>query len=267
MCYSAVIKQDLSNKFDIFGEALDTYNRRKWTQEKKVNPITQKPLKTVSETGRFFPHSLAPIFFVDAKGKVQVESAIYSAWLPPGMDPHKYSSYNARRDNLQSSFWKSAFGHHHGFMILAGFSEWVTVKDLLLAGVISIGEVKAEFEAQAEARKQKILEAGKKYAATKTEKLDPRFRNIIIDFIPDQQTDIYVPVIFNEVGGMKAFAMVTDDPLPEVASAGHDRTPIMLTLKAISDWIHPEGKTVKELDAILDQRAPVHFKHQLLKAA
>ena len=258
MCYSALIKKEMKELPELFDPRfIKQWNAVSGFSDTKSNPFTGKPFKSMDEDGRFFPHYLTKIAFIE-NGHLKVGPAVYSAWLPDGLDPHKYTSYNARRDNITSKFWSSCFGKHHGFIVLAGFSEWVEVKDLLQAGKISAEEVASKFSSLIEARKNRVLASGKKYTLTKVERTDARFRKIIIDFAPDNE-QIFVPVVYNTAKGIKGFAILTDDPLPEVAAAGHDRTPIMLTKEAIWDWIHPEGKSIPELLAILERRANTRF--------
>ena len=38
----------------------------------------------------------------------------------------------------------------------------------------------------------------------------------------------------------RSFAMVTDEPPPEVAAAGHDRCPVFLNSTKIEAWLQPE---------------------------
>lgn len=267
MCYSALIKKHMKqfglSRFD--QEFLDAWNAHEQIDETKVNPFSNKPFKSHSADGRFFPQYITQIAFME-NGKLSVGKAVYSVWLPEGMDPYKYTSYNVRKDNITSRFWAECFGVHHGFIVLSGFSEWVEVKDLLRANLVTLNEVVARFDAMISTRKERVLASGKKYSLTKVEKSDPHFRKIIIDFeLPDEEP-IFVPVIFNIRNGIRGFAMVTDDPLPEVEEAGHDRTPIMLTPEAINEWVRPEGKSVSDLLSILERRANLHFRHKISTA-
>ena len=107
----------------------------------------------------------------------------YGAYPPAHiLDPKKYTSFNARRDNLTSRFWSEAFLKHHGFIVLDGFYEWVTVKDLLNAGVVKLADIEKEFSRQSAERKEKILADGRKWKPTPTENKNPVDRQIIIEF-------------------------------------------------------------------------------------
>ena len=40
----------------------------------------------------------------------------------------------------------------------------------------------------------------------------------------------------------KSFAIITDEPRPEVQAMGHDRSPIFLDQNQISSWLNPKDK-------------------------
>jgi putative SOS response-associated peptidase YedK len=62
-----------------------------------------------------------------------------------------------------------------------------------------------------------------------------------------------------------SFAAVTDEPEPEVAAAGHDRTIINLKPENAEAWLTPQGRTTDELMALFDDKR--HPYYELLKAA
>lgn len=263
MCYSALIKRDveaLGMKFGaiVIREQIDDYLEASSRDPKHFPPFAD----------RIYPGHYAPVIF-QKDGKRVIEVMRYGAYPHSNVrNPQKYTTFNARRDNLTSSFWSEAFLKHHGFAVLEGFYEWVAVKDLLKAGVVTLNDVEAEFKKQAEERKQKILAQDKKYKATPTELKDPMFRQIIIEFKPKNQKDLLVPVIFSEKtledGRLdKGFAIVTDEPLPDVAEAGHDRSPVMLSDNAIEQWLDPSSFSPKEEDAILESASVPSFFHCL----
>ncbi len=268
MCYSALVaqqRQDLEKDgFEAIWqtEAFDSY----------AKAVAQDPKRFPPLAPRIFPGHYAAVTFA-AEGDGRIEPMRYSAY-PPSHIPHpeRYTTFNARRDNLGSAFWAQGFRQHHGFVVLQGFYEWVAVKDLLAAGVVELAAVKAEFERQALERKTRILAQGKKWKPTPTEQKDPRFRRIVIEFKPAPGGNLLVPVIFTE-GVLEdgtvdlGFAIVTDDPPPEVAAAGHDRCPVVLDQAGIAAWLAPAGKSAEELDAILGRQARPSFEHTLAIAA
>ena len=265
MCYSAMVRQDLKYLERNFGatwvrEQIDDYLRMVAQDQKRYPPLDN----------RIFPGHYAPVVYLKDNER-HVSLMRYGAYPPPTVsNPKAYTTFNARRDNLTSSFWSGAFMKHHGFVALEGFFEWVAVKDLLQAGRVTLKEIVAEFDRQRELRKAKILEAGKKYKPTPTEMKDPMGRKIVIGFQPDQQ-DLLVPVIFSiaKVDGRwdAGFAIVTDDPPPEIQAAGHDRCPVILQEDEINEWIDLEGKSTQDFDELLASKRYVHFTHRLDEAA
>ena len=264
MCYSALIRQDMKGR----GHGMPAA-RISDEQHRKATSRDAKRFPAVAE--RIYPNTYGMVFY--HKGTELIgEPMRYSAYPPAHIsDPKRYTTFNARRDNLKSSFWSEAFGHHHGFVVLSRFYEWVAVKDLLRAKAVTIDEVKVEFNRQAAERKAKIDAAGKKYKATATEAKDPRFRQIIIEFRADEHDDLLVPVIFSSgtTDGYTdhGFAIITDDPPPEISIAGHDRCPVFIEESKLNAWLHPETSTAEELIELLGHRRPLHFLHSLPKAA
>jgi putative SOS response-associated peptidase YedK len=63
------------------------------------------------------------------------------------------------------------------------------------------------------------------------------------------------------------FAAITDEPPPDVASAGHDRCIINLRPEHVEAWLTPEKRGREELQAILSDRAVSTFEHATLKVA
>lgn len=78
---------------------------------------------------------------------------------------------------------------------------------------------------------------------------------------------MWAPALYEEAardwGVMRSFAIVTDDPPPEVAAAGHNRCPIFLDRTLIDQWLRPAGRTLEQLNAFLDYREPTYYAHAL----
>jgi len=153
---------------------------------------------------------------------------------PPGMKEdfdRKYPGcYNARRDSLLG-FWKKEFGSKHGLLVITSFFENVLLHDL----------------------EQRKLKKGEEET------------NVVIQFKPEGMEHMLVPVIWDHWGtgedGFDSFALITDEPPPEVLATGHDRCPIFLNEARIDDWLMPKGKSVDELFEILDDRERPFYKH------
>lgn len=268
MCYSALVKQDLKYLGRRYGalavkEQVDAY-----TEASTKNPKDFPPLKE-----RIYPGYYAPVIF-NQDGKRVSEVMRYGAFPPADIiDPSRYSSFNARRDNLTSTFWGNAFMKHHGVVVLNGFYEWVAVKDLLSAGVVRLSDIEKEFARQAEARKQKIISEGKTWKPTPTEKKPAIERQIIIEFKPEDGNDLIVPVIFSyahedqDLAGKAGFAVITDEPTAEIEQAGHDRCPIILDEQDIDSWLNHDGMSAELFQSFLEKRRRVEFRHGLAIAA
>lgn len=266
MCYSALVKRDLDYLHKNFGAIVIRQDIADYSSASMADPKHFPPLHS-----RIYPGHYAPVIIAEKDQKL-AQLQRYGAYPHQSItNPERYTTYNARRDNLTSRFWSNAFMKYHGFIVLSGFFEWVEVRDLLKAGVVTLQQIQAEFARQTEERKAKILLAGKPYKPTPTELKPSHLRKIIIQFNPDDGSDLIVPVIFSSSGQQyrfaNGFAIVTDEPPSEIRAAGHDRCPIILQPDALSVWLHPEHRTTKELDAVLAQRQRTTFKHQLPVAA
>ncbi len=60
-----------------------------------------------------------------------------------------------------------------------------------------------------------------------------------------------------------SFAVVTDEPPPEVAATGHNRCPIPLKAENVERWLAPEGVDKATLYALLEDRERPYYEHQL----
>ena len=268
MCFSALIRAKLE---ELEQEAGAKAVASLWAQLYETDRTDPGKIKFVAGSeGRLFPGILAPVIRKDRE-KLWIEPMIYSAWAPAHLKSRNLTSYNARRDNLTSPFWASAFGKGHGMIIMKAFYEWVAVRDLLKAGVIVLSDVEAEFDRQSELRRKKIIAAGKSYKKTKTELKPPIDRKIIIEFRPEKDPGMLVPVIFNQDpegrSPYKGFAIVTDDPPEEVEAAGHDRCPVILNHEAMTQWLSPETSNESELIKLLTRGVPPKLSHTLDQAS
>jgi putative SOS response-associated peptidase YedK len=215
------------------------------------------------------PGDFAPVVRYDANGNLTAEWMRYSAFLPAHISPEaRLTTYNARRDNLTSAFWQGAFGAGHGLILIDRFYEWVLVHDLLRSGGCKPEDVQSYFEKQTQLRQEKLLAQGKRPTLTTAEKKPLEERKIIVTFAPRNPAGFVVPVIFNrgklhtssrlyDAGG---FAIVTDEPPEEVLAAGHDRCPVPLESSVSLKWLHPKGKTPRELKQLLGEREAEHFR-------
>lgn len=277
MCYSALVEADIKKLTQRFGAVLKTEDFQNLDELHKINA---KKFRTVSE--RIYPEtSYTPVLHLE-NSKLVISPMRYGLYLSSQAEviaksiaektKARPTTYNARRDNLNSPYWQNAFMQHHGFIQIKKFNEWVLVSHLLKAGVVSLDEVKDFFADKTEKRKQEILAKGKKYKATATEQKDPRFRQIEIIFSPETEQELLVPIIFSEKAleeGFcdKGFAIVTDEPLLEVAAAGHDRSPVFLLEADMKDWLCPMKKTTMQINKVLEKSSKIKFTHNLAESA
>ena len=60
-----------------------------------------------------------------------------------------------------------------------------------------------------------------------------------------------------------SFALITDEPPPEVAAAGHDRCIIPIRPENLDAWLDPDPARLKMLHEILDDRERPYYEHRL----
>lgn len=87
-----------------------------------------------------------------------------------------------------------------------------------------------------------------------------------ISFVPEERAMMWAASLYSAPrgGGYLSFAMVTDEPPPEVAEAGHDRCPIFLDSNLLDDWLTPAGKSPEHLLGLLDHKEKTFYNHSLV---
>jgi len=178
----------------------------------------------VPADSRIFPGTYCPIMVVE-DGKRVVKPMRYQcrpAGLPSRFDVERPRTYNARRDNLEG-FWKRQFGYTHGVMVADRFYEHVEVDG----------------------------------------------RNAILEFAPRTGEPMLVACLWShwtdprgEEPDLLSFAAVTDDPEPEVAATGHDRTIINIKPEHLDAWLCPDPNNLDALYAIFDDKRHPYYQHR-----
>lgn len=82
-------------------------------------------VELVADDARIFPGVYAPVMIWE-DGQRVIKPMRYQcrpAGKPAFYDNKYPGTYNARRDNLQGSFWKDLFGFSHGIMVVNAFYE------------------------------------------------------------------------------------------------------------------------------------------------
>lgn len=177
---------------------------------------------------RMFPDWYAPVM-VEEAGKRIVRPMRYHC-RPAGMDPsidrtktgQVSGTYNARRDNL-TRFWRHLFGQTHALMVAEVFYENVDDGQG--------GSMELQFRPKTG---EPMLIACLWSHWTDPTGIEP---------------DLY------------SFAAITDDPEPEVAAAGHDRTVINLKPEHVGAWLDPQGN-VAAMQAIFDDKRHPYYEHR-----
>lgn len=175
---------------------------------------------------RIFPGVYAPVI-VSEGGKLVIKPMRYQCRLagkPANYDQRFPGTYNARRDSLEK-FWAPAFGHAHGLMVVDTFYENVE---------------------------------------------GPDGKNQVVQFIPRTREPMLVACLWSrwvdpasKEPDLLSFAAITDDPEPEVAAAGHDRTIINIKPEHVDAWLNPDPADLAALYRIFDDKRHPFYEHRL----
>ena len=177
---------------------------------------------------RIFPGVYAPVI-VSERGQRVIKPMRYQCRLPdkPARNDTLYpGTYNARRDSLET-YWKPAFGHRHGVVVVKSFYEHVPRHAL----------------------EHRALRPGEKPG------------NAVLEFRAQPPRDLLIACLWSEwegpEGRLLSFAAITDEPPREVAAAGHDRCIVPIRPAHLDAWLNPDPNDLAALYRILDDREPV----------
>ena len=181
--------------------------------------------KESSGDRRIYPGMHCPVV-VSENGRPVVRLMRYQC-RPPGkpasFDRRFPGTYSARRDSLEG-FWSDLFGQCHAVMIADRFYENVEI-------------------------------GGK---------------NQVLEFAPRTGEPMYIACLWSEwrdPGGREpdllSFAAITDEPEPEVAATGHDRTIINIRPEYLDAWLNPDPRDLAGLHAILHDRRHPYYEHRI----
>lgn len=181
--------------------------------------------------------SYCPVMVRDAAGQLVVRPMRYQCrpnGVPAVFDKRYPSLYNARRDNL-SGFWKNVYAHTHAVVVAEAFLEHVD-RHHLEGRDLAPGEVAED---------------------------------VILRFAPGNGQLMRLAALWSHWRGegepdLLSFAIVTDEPPPEVALAGHDRCPIPLQATRVDAWLAAPASA--DYQALLDDRERPHYTHRLAAA-
>lgn len=174
---------------------------------------------------RIFPQTYSTVM-IERDGKrllVPMRYGCRPARAPSSYDKKYLNTYNARRDSLEK-FWRGEFGHTHALMVVETFYENVEAED---------------------------------------------GSNKVLQFTPRDGEPMYVACLYSHWVDPKgvepelwSFAAITDEPEPEVAAAGHDRTIINIKPEYIDAWLNPDPKNLGAMYEIFDDKRHPYYEHR-----
>lgn len=184
---------------------------------------------------RIFSKGYAPVLvMIDGRLKVlPMRYLLRPAGVDESWDKDRSGCYNARRDSL-TTVWRNQLGITHGVVMMQRFYENVWLH----------------------AFERRELRPAEQPA------------NAVVEFRPGDDQTMYVACLWSHWRGagddLYSFAVITDEPPPEVSAVGHDRCPIQIRRSAVMDWLNVDGKSKKELLEVLDDRTGVSYEHRLV---
>lgn len=212
--------------------------------EKYLKDLESHKSSKISDSDfRIFPMHYVSMLTVDEKGNrivLPVRYHMRPANEDASFDKAYFGCYNARFDNLtRVPFWRNALGKRHGIILIKRFFENVSTETY-----------QKKFKLPKDAKEKK---------------------NIVLCFEPDNVDYMIIPMLWDvwEKKGeatLYSGALITDEPAPEIAEAGHDRTPIFLKESAIESWLNARGDA-KEIKQILMERESPRYSHRVLGVA
>ncbi len=185
---------------------------------------SSSPFKEAGEDDRIYPGYFAPVIVFE-KGEKIIKPMRYRVRPAHSAEeiPSQYNVFNARFDSLEKrQTWSGLFLKNHGLFPFLRFYEWVEKE-------------------------------GKK---------------TLVSFNPDNQPMMWAPMLYDHwispQGELQfsSFALITNDPPPEIQQVGHDRCPIFLKEDQIDSWLNPSNLTTEKAFAILKSQEKTFYQHQ-----
>ena len=91
----------------------------------------------------------------------------------------------------------------------------------------------------------------------------------MLEFTPKTGDDMLIACLWSHWTDPKgvepdlySFAAITDDPEPEVAAAGHDRTIINIKPEHVDAWLNPQGD-LAAMQAIFDDKRHPFYEYRM----
>lgn len=172
---------------------------------------------------RIFPGVYAPVLVVE-DGRRVVKPMRYQCRPAgkPAFYDTKFPGTYNARRDNLEGFWGKLFGYSHGLIVADKFYENVE---------------------------------------------GPDGKNRVLEFSPRTGEPMLIACLWSHWKGkdgeeLLSFAAITDDPLPEVAAAGHDRTVLDIKPEYIDTWLNPDPANLAALYAVFDDRQRPYYEHR-----
>lgn len=95
-------------------------------------------------------------------------------------------------------------------------------------------------------------------------------KNRVLQFTPRTREPMLVACLWShekDPAGLEpdllSLAAIIDDPEPEVAAAGHDRTIINIKPTHVDAWLKPHPANLAELYAVFDDKRHPFYEHRI----
>ena len=94
---------------------------------------------------------------------------------------------------------------------------------------------------------------------------------VVVEFKPRPAEELLVACIWSRwtapgLPDLLSFAVITDEPPPEVLAAGHDRCIVPIRPENIDAWLNPDPSNLAAQNAILDDRVRPFYEHRIVQA-
>jgi putative SOS response-associated peptidase YedK len=95
-----------------------------------------------------------------------------------------------------------------------------------------------------------------------------REKNLVLEYDPKPARDMLVACLWDHwtkpgESSLDSFAAITDEPTPEVAATGHQRTIITIQEKYLAEWLSPRTISKEHLEHILNDKEVPYYIHQI----
>ncbi len=233
MCFSVQVETDLKRMAYRFNAVINQKSFDNFKNLEKLNPNKYK--FAYPEDQRIFSKVWAPIICMVA-GERQIRPMRYQL-LPHFCKDELYTrinpktkklveiknTFNARMDSLKTAkAWKKPFTNYHAVLPIKKFYEWVPKNG----------------------------------------------HKAMISFFPENDDYLLAPCLYDNWYSkdqsriVQSFAIITDEPRPEVHALGHDRTPIALDENKLDAWLDPVPGRTDELIELLKEPKHDQYAHE-----